>query len=231
MKKRKSFVSRNLVFGLALLCISCGDLYNPDKEYFFVSDGNKKWLVDTDTYEVFTLEDDPAFSEHFQLESEWEGFNSSRISSGLFDLKNRQYKEYEVIHQTYYSQQDKRFSIELEGAEPPDGQLMEIRFDNNSYSYDLLHKKLLSIRTESGRRPDSEYINDKLVEYPLLSSATVHDTMMINEVEYYDLLEFVHVDFTDQWEGSTIVSVCVAKEVGLIQYKLHGGQVFNRVAD
>jgi len=229
MKKCKSFVGRNLVYCLALLCTSCGDLYSPNTEYFFVSAENKEWLIDTNKYEEFSLSDNQALTEHFQLTSEWEAFNSSRSSSGLFGLKDREYREYEVIEQVYRSQLDKRFSINLEGAEPPEGQIMEIRLDNNYYFYDLLHEKLLSINTEPGRRPDSEFIDDKLVEYPLLSFAMVHDTVKINEVEYYDVLEFVHDDFKDQWEESTIVSVSVAKEVGLLQYKLHGGRIFNRV--
>lgn len=187
--------------------------------------------MDTDTYEEFSLSDSQAFTEYFQLTSEWEAFNSSRSSSGLFGLKDREYKEYEVIQQVFRSQLDQRFSIHLEGAEPPDGQILKIRLDNNYYHYDLLHKKLISIRTDAGRRPDSEYIDNKLVEYPLLSFARVHDTMKINEVEYHDVLEFVHADFKDQWEESTIVSVSIAKEVGLIQYKLHGGRVFNRVVE
>jgi len=95
MKKCKSFVGRNLVYCLALLCTPCGDLYSPN-------------------------------TENFQLTSEWESFNSSRSSSGLFGLKDREYKEYEVIEQIYRSQLDKRFSINLVGAEPPEGQIMEI---------------------------------------------------------------------------------------------------------
>ncbi len=229
MKKCKSFASGSLVFGLALLFTSCGELFRPDTEYFIVSSENKEWLIDADKYEEFSLADGQAYSEYFELISEWEAFNNSRSSSGFFGLKNREFKEYEVIEQVYRSQLDKRFSIHLEGAELPDGQILEIRLDNNYYFYDLLHKKLLSIRTDSGRRPDSEFIDDKLVEYPLLSFVLLHDTMMINQVEYFDVLEFVHKDFKDQWEGSTIVSVSVAKEVGLIQYRLHGGRIYNRV--
>lgn len=231
MRKCICFASRNLVYCVVLLFTSCGELYSPNTEYYFVSSENKEWLIDTDKYEEFSLSDSQAFTEYFQLTSEWEAFNSSRSSSGLFGLKDREYKEYEVIEQVYRSQLDKRFSINLEGAEPPDGQMLEIRLDNNYYFYDLLHKKLLSINTESGRRPDSEYIDNKLVEYPLLSFARVHDTMNINEVEYHDVLEFVHADFKDQWGESTILSVSVAKEVGLIQYKLQGGHVVNRVVE
>ncbi len=229
MRSSAGFIILMMLVSSVLLFQSCGESWNPNKEIYVVSAKSKKWLADTYLYEEFSLTDSFSFSEFYLFESEWSAFNSSKSTSGLLGLQDRVLRDYEVIHQTYKSQLNKRFAIEIEALDPPSTESLEVVLRRTYFRYDLTYKKLLSLSTKFGRRPDSEFVNDQWVDHPFLSHAIQHDTIVINDVVFYKAMEFVLGDFEDQWVDTTIVNIILAKEVGLLQYTLHNGQVFSRV--
>lgn len=229
MRCYNPFISIRLIIILFLVFTSCGDEFNPNTETYMIGSVNKKWLVNSDLYEQYSMVDSLSNTVRYFLDSEWTAFNSSKSTSGLFGLQDREFAEYEVLHQVFLSHSNNSFSIELTASEPPEGTILEIQLNRHLYNYDLQQKRLKSISTRIGRRPESTFINDKIVDLPFLSQAIQHDTLEINDVEYTNALEFVLGDFEDQWTDSTIVSITVAKEVGLLQYRMNNGHVFNRL--
>ena len=226
-----SINNRVLLFFIALLCTSCGERFFPNKEYYYLTRESKSWLVDTVKYERFALVDSLSFRESFKLEYNWSAFNSSRRSSGVLGLRDREFCEYEMREQDFVSQMNKRLSIKIEAMEPPDMAILDVVIHDQTFRYSIGLGKLLMVSSKRESRPDSEYVNNSIIKLPLLSKVIRHDTIEINQHKYYDILEFVLKDFEDQWNDTTIISLMLAKEIGLIQYKQNGGHTFNRIIE
>jgi hypothetical protein len=229
MKTLSVIVFQFLLFIMALVLISCEEKFIRDKESHLINPANRQWLIDTTLYPEFLLADSLDNLEKYLFDNQQKTFSVRNTSEGLFGLYGNEYDEYEHVNQEYISLTNESFRIVIGANDPPDGDGLSVRLKDIIFSYDLSKKKLTAFRTNEGQRPDSDIINGKFTELPMESQVIRYDTLNIDDKRYTNALEFILKDFEEQWSATTIVSIIIVKEIGLLQYRLNNGITFCRV--
>lgn len=219
------FIHLFIFIAIIQFVISCEDKYIQDKKTFLVNVSNKDWLVDTAMFRELHVADSLGNTESYLFDEQWKGF----IRAKNYGRNGIDYTEYETIDQEFKNSKNEIFHVLLTANEPAIGDNLTVSFKDSNYEFDLKTRRLTAIRNNEGHRPDKEYINDHIVDLPFKSKTIEHDTININGITYRNALEFILDDFEDQWKSTTTISVIIAKEIGLIQYRLNNGNVYNRV--
>lgn len=215
------------ILTLLLTMSSCGERFSTNTTTIHVSTENKQWLLDLNNYESFTMLDELFNPEVFTLNYERYYYNGASHSSGPFGLESEKL-EFEGIEQEFLSDKASDFSIDVLAHEFPQGTWLIVEVNNVRYKYDLKIEELTAIETTIGSKHHIYFEGTYMKTDTIFSTAVYHDTLAIDLREYYGVMEFTLLDFHDQMEGSIVVDIAVAKELGLIRYSLADGTVISR---
>lgn len=211
---------------LSVLMLSCRDDQAIVEEYFYIDDANSSWLLPEIDDDVFTIIDTNHISQSFVLESE-SSYMTQSWSSFLGVNYHMSWTEYR--YRAYSSTFGDRFSFSLSSSWEPFGDHMYIELNDIGFEYDIQYDLVTRISSDSREYLSLGYCEDGYCNNDeILSTAEILSELQLGDKTYNDVLKFSYNDFEDTWGDKTIRELYLAKETGLLMYKLNGGLVYMR---
>jgi hypothetical protein len=206
--------------------ISCGEKSAIKEETLYFQDENKGWLTSDSTGYNFIMIDNNGISQSYT--KEWDTYEFSK-SWGSFLGVNTEMTHAEYHYQPYYSSYGTPYSLSLSAGFEPFGDGLHIKLGEIEFDYDLKHKTISSIYINTETK--SKLMTDKGYEVQgedILSTVNILYSYSTDYHNYDTVLHFQLGDFKNTWEDFTITDIYVAKNNGLVSYKLHNGIFYVR---
>jgi hypothetical protein len=206
---------------------SCGDIFSPNKETFYLDSESKEWLFDGEEGDQYIMKDSLNSREIVTLDEQWNYFVESTSHSVNSRLKDRMIYECESSGQQFSSDEGLELSVSLRAQEIPGIIDLEIGINDLELEYDLLNRKISRIgiwRQMDGNSSEGKFIDG----FRSMSTVVFSDSITINGHTYADALEFTLMDIEDWRTENTVVGFAIAKGEGLLRYSLNNGQVFEK---
>lgn len=217
-----------LFFALLMVggVISCGENSALKEETLYLKKENKGWLAADSLGYNFILVSNHGIAQSFVLSSENYEFNKS-WGSFLGVNTDMTYSEYH--YQAYSSNYGVSYSSSLTAGFKPFGDDFYVELDRVGFAYDFKFKTLSRITANFGYK--SKLMTDKGYETQgeeIYSAVEILSTYSTQQNTYDTVLYFRLNDFKEQWNDFTVTDIYIAKNTGLIKYKLNSGVAFER---
>lgn len=223
-----SFIQSQIKLVLFLIAISlvvsCGK-NNPERnQTFLVSEENLRWMPNFEKYKVFHMVDNNLITNTFTFQYKNFYFNESSTTRFGFGVKQTKRECLEVYYNSYLNS---NFKISLQANQPELGDEISINFSRFYVTYNFKKKKIERMYIDNL----NEGVFFQSSESIINSKFDYYDSLSINSVNYYELMKFELRDTPIVFLPSTITEFVIAKELGLIMYKVHDGTIWNRKMD
>jgi len=218
-------MNKYLIILFVLIISSCGEDDALKEETLYISSENRDWLIADEIGSNFIMIDNNNIAQGFSMYQNSSDFSPS--TSSYFGVKTKVIKT-ESYTQGYSSNYGQRFSYILTAGFAPFGDNLSISINEISFTYDFNFKTIARISYESNYK--SKLMTDKGYEEndKIYSTVELLDTITINDRLYSGIMHFSFDDFKDKWSKFTIKELYVAKQYGLIKYKLENGITYER---
>jgi len=196
-----------------------------NEETIYFNDDNRGWIDYSSENESFLMIDNNNITNDFQQFSESSYFQEGS-SAFVFITYKRMFREY--ISRQYHSLiYNNRFSMSLEAPYEPPGDELFVKINKTGFAYNLNEKTLTRIEVNPTIYFDgvNEYVSNP---EDIKSSIENIEATIANKV-YKDVLHFTLKDLNSNWEDFTVTEIYVAKNIGLIKYKLNNGITYERI--
>lgn len=228
MEKLVALLFRLFFICCFLLVDSCSNDHADDMVFYALDNESRQWLYAGVERDGFTLVDSVSIQQILSLYKERTYYKERKKSSGIFGMQDIVYAEYEAIKQLFSSNGGLTFSLELTATELPGNTELEIEINNTLVMIDPIARKINEVLV--WKQIDENSRNGKSVSGSIVNSNLEYfDSLTLNDRVYFEVLEFKLRDHLSIWNTNTVVQFQLAKELGLLSYRLENGNVFMRM--
>jgi hypothetical protein len=224
MEKNIRYMNKYLLCILLILA-SCGEEDALKKETVYILKENKDWLTTDEFNSGFIMIDNNKISQSFSMYQNSSDFSPS--TSSYFWIKTKVIKT-ESYTQGFSSNYGQRFSYILTAGYSPFGDKLCVSINDILFAYDFKFNTIERISYDLNYK--SKIMTDKGYEEEekIYSKVELLDTLNVNGFLYSGILHFSFEDFDDKWTDFTVKELFIAKQCGLIKYRLCNGITYER---
>jgi hypothetical protein len=225
-------VSRIFIICFIISAFSCNDKVSDDFQTYNLDEGSKQWLYSGNEGDVLYMRDSLNNQINLVLKRERSEYIEATKTTDWFGWSSVIIAEYERISQKFPSNNGINFTIAMSAKPQPENCEMQISFDSNTNltvwiipnSTKITRVTIYQPEDEDGISSGSAVINDRIN-----STLVYYDSLILNNKSYFDVLEFELRDLYRDTDELSVVSFSIAKEVGLLKYRLKNGRSYERV--
>lgn len=211
-----------LIFAV-VFSVSCDKNLPPKSETYLINENNRLWFPNYEKYNSFNLEDNNLISNTFTFR--YKSFYFNEFSSSRFGYGKQRIMQ-EVFQVEYGSYLGVSNEFKIEAQSPSDGDLLEISLSDMRVAYNFKFQRIERISYYNMQY--NQNLNIYNEENIINSTMEYHDSVNVNNVTYYGVLKFELKDFQDNLFPTMITEFLIAKEIGLLRYKTHDGNYWQR---
>jgi hypothetical protein len=227
MAKHLPGMNRFVLLLIASLLCSCTEDWAFRQETLTIADENRDWVCDDSLWSGFLMVDNNGISQGFNMKGNSTGFSPSRTL--YFGIPTHS-TQTESFTQSWSSNYGVSLMSILTAGFDPYGDHISISINGLDFMYDFKFKTLFNIWFQSSSL--SRTMTDVGFDDNVTINSTVEilDRHTVNGTVYDSVLHFAFADFREMWRDNTVTNLYFAKKEGLIEYALHSGVVFRRIA-
>ncbi|MFC0876343.1 hypothetical protein ACE01N_07095 [Saccharicrinis sp. FJH2] len=204
-----------------IVFMSCTENAALKKDVYNVNIENSEWINFSELERDFSMIDNNAISYSFGLSDRYHEYDKSWTSVVGINTHMSYREEY---YESYTSTYGLNYSLNLSASFEPNGDCLDCRLGEVRFKYDLDKNILCNVDYDNEYKSLQSTSDGYIIQNDsIYSIAEFIDSVMVNQVTYYNVLHFTLHDFAEEWKDFTINEIYLAKQTGLIQYTYTNG--------